>query len=295
MTHVLIGSHAIPMRSRFATIIIARKTMLYHSLLRALLMIMSFAVFAHAQAQDKEQDYRLRPGDIIKIQVFQNPDLTLDARITENGNITVPLVGVIRIGGLTAASAEQTIAKALRDGGFIQQPQVTINIQTMRGNLVSVLGQVNKPGRISLDTVNVRLTEVLALAGGIASNGADVAILTGTRDGKPFHQEIEVPGIFLDRRHQDNVVVVDGDAIYVHRAPTFYIYGEVNKPGSHRVERGMTLRQALALAGGPSQRGTERRLGLYRRSAGGEVQSLNPDLSDMVRPDDVYYVRESLF
>jgi polysaccharide biosynthesis/export protein len=269
--------------------------MLHSPLFRVLFMVAAFAFFAHANAQETGQEYRLRPGDIIKIQVFQNPDLTLDARLTESGNITMPLVGVIRIGGLTAAGAEQAIAKALRDGGFIQQPQVTINIQTMRGNLVSVLGQVNKPGRISLDTVNVRLTEVLALAGGISSNGADVVILTGTRNGKPYHREIEIPSIFLEQRHQDDVVVADGDSIYVHRAPSFYIYGEVNKPGSHRIERGMTVRQALALAGGPSQRGTERRLGLYRRGPGGELQTLNPDLSDMVRADDVYYVRESLF
>jgi polysaccharide biosynthesis/export protein len=265
--------------------------MRYQRLFRALLLIGAAAFLGCVQAQDMQAEYRLRPGDMIRINVFQNPDLTLETRVTENGNITVPLIGVIRIGGTAIGSVERTIAKALHDGGFVQDPQVTITLQTMRGNVVSVLGQINKPGRIALETVSIRLTEILTMAGGIASTGADSVIVTGVRDGKPFHREVEIAGIFLNKRIQDDLLVADGDVIYVDRAPVFYIYGQINKPGSHRLERGMTVRQALAAAGGPSQRGTERGLGLYRRGVSGTVEKL----SDAVQPDDIFYVRESLF
>jgi len=264
-------------------------------LLAAAFLALAAALALDARAQGLAPEYRLRPGDSISVSVFQNADLKLDARITETGNISYPLIGVIGLGGLTIAAAEQAIAKALSDGGFVRKPQVTIAVKSMHGNMVSVLGQVAKAGRFELETVNMRVTDLLAVAGGISQNGADTAILTGVRDGRPLRREIDIAGIFLDDRHQDNIVVAGGDVIYVHRAPVFYIYGEVGKAGAHRVERGMTVRQALALAGGPTARGTERRLVLYRRGAGGAIESLSPDLNDPIRPDDVFYVRESIF
>jgi len=251
-----------------------------------------------AQAQDKLDklpEYRLGPGDTIRIFVYQNPDLTLETRVTENGNITYPLIGIVRIGGMMIASAEQAIAKALQAGGFIKQPQVNILLVQNRGNQVSVLGQVNRAGRFPLDTFNTRLSEIIATAGGIAPTGADVVILTGTRDGKPFRREIDVAGMFINDKLDGDLMVAGGDVIYVQRAPMFYIYGEVQRPGSYRVERDMMIRQALAQGGGLTVRGTERVLRLYRRRASGALETLNPNLDDPVRPDDVLYVRESLF
>ena len=90
-------------------------------------------------------------------------------------------------------------------------------------------------------------------------------------------------------------MIAGGDMIYVHRMPMFYIYGEVQRPGSSRLERGMTVRQALAQGGGPTVRGTERRLRIHRRGADGKVEILTPGMDDPVRVDDVIYVNESLF
>jgi polysaccharide export outer membrane protein len=264
-------------------------------LLATLLLVLAMALALCARAQEHQPEYRLRPGDTISIAVFQNSDLKLDTRVTENGNISYPLIGIIRLGGLNIAMAEQTIAKALQDGGFIKNPQVTITVKSMRGNIVSVLGQVGKAGRFELETVNMRVTDMLTMAGGISSTGADTVILTGVRDSRPFRKEIDIAGIFLDDRRQDDLEVADGDVIYVHRAPVFYIYGEVGKAGSQRIERGMTVRQGLAAAGGPTARGTERWLILYRRGAGGAIERLSPELNDPVQPNDVFYVRESLF
>lgn len=259
-----------------------------------------FALFAMLaamglRAQGAQPEYRLGPGDNIRVSVFQNPDLTVETRVTENGTISFPLIGTVRVGGLTIPAAEQAIATALREGNFIRQPQVNIVLLRNLGNQVSVLGQVGRPGRYPLETFNIRLSEMLAIAGGIAPTGADIAILVGTRDGKPLRKEIDVPRMFLENRLEDDIVVAGGDVIYVHRQPLFYIYGEVQRPGSYRIERGMTVRHALAQGGGPTMRGTERGLRVYRRGADGKVEVLNPELGDPVLPDDVLYVRESLF
>ncbi|MGH8744168.1 MAG: polysaccharide export protein EpsE [Burkholderiales bacterium] len=260
-----------------------------------LLFILAAAFAISANAQDRQPEYRLGAGDTIRITVFQNADLTVETRVTENGTITFPLIGVIKIGGMTIGAAEQTIAKALQGGGFIKQAQVNILLLQNRGNQVSVLGQVGRPGRFPLETFNTRISEMVAIAGGINAMGSDVAILTGTREGKPYRKEIDIVGMFLNNKLENDIVVAGGDVIYVHRQPMYYIYGEVQRPGSYRVERGMTVRQALAQGGGPTPRGTERSLGMYRRGSDGKVVSLNPELNGPVQPDDVLYVKESLF
>jgi polysaccharide biosynthesis/export protein len=259
------------------------------------LLFITAAVFGlGARAQDRQPEYQIGAGDVVRILVYQNPDLTLETRVTENGTITYPLIGLIKIGGMTVAAAELAIGNALKSGGFLKQPQVNVIPVQIRSNQISVLGQVNHPGRFPIETFNIRLSEMIAIAGGISATGADVAVLSGVRDGKPFRKEIDIAGMFLDNKGQDDVVVAGGDVIYVHRMPMFYIYGEVQRPGSYRVERGMTIRQALAQGGGLTPRGTEKRLGVFRR-VGNSVVETNPNLNSPVRPDDVLFVGESLF
>jgi len=263
--------------------------------LGAVLLILAAAFTPGARAQDKLPEYRLGPGDSIRISVFQNPNLTLETRVNEDGTITYPLIGTARIGGMTIARAEQTIAKALDAGNFIKQPQVSILSLNIRSSQVSVLGLVSRPGRFPLETFNVRVSEMIALAGGILPTGGDLAIVTGERAGKPFRKEIDIAALFLSRGRDDDVTVAPGDVIYVHRAPMFYIYGEVQRPGSYRIERGMTMRQALAQGGGPTLRGTERGLRLHRRGANDQLEVTRPGLDDPVQPADVLHVGESLF
>lgn len=259
-------------------------------LLAALLALSSFV----SLAQDKS-DYPLGAGDTIRVQVFQNPDLTIETRVSESGSITYPLIGAVELGGLSVAAAEKKIADALQRGGFIQKPQVNIALIQIRGNQVSVLGQVARPGRFPLETVNTRLSDMLASAGGATPGGDDIAIVTGVRDGKLFRKEIDIPSIFLSEKLQDNLILQGGDTIYVHRAPVFYIYGEAQRPGSYRIERDMTVMQALAQGGGPSARGSEKRLRLHRKLPNGGIQQIEPQLTDPVLPNDVIYVKESIF
>lgn len=247
------------------------------------------------------QDYALAAGDNIRIQVFQNPDLTIEARVSESGVISYPLVGSVKLGGLSVGAAEKTIADALVQGGFVRKPQVNITLLLVRGNQITVLGQVSRPGRFPVETVNTRVSDMLAAAGGPLvgggnlAGGSDVVIITGTREGRSFRKEIDIAALYLSDSPENDVSVMGGDSMYVPRAPVFYIYGEAQRAGVYRIERGMTVMQALATGGGPTNRGTENRVRLHRSNAAGVVEQIAPQMSDPVLPNDVLYVRESLF
>lgn len=241
------------------------------------------------------REYVIGPGDILRINVFQAPELSLETRVSEAGTISYPLLGQVQLGGLSVRDAEQRIADGLRRGNFVRQPQVSILVAQVRGNQVSVLGYVNRPGRYPLELASTRLTDMLAMAGGVAQTGADVIVVTGTRAGKPFRKEIDLPAMFSGQAPIDDMVLQNGDVIYVDRMPTIYIYGAVQRPGAVRLERGMTVMQALAAGGGPSLRGTERGLKVHRRGPNGQVEVLEPTMHDRLRDGDVVYVRESIF
>ncbi|MBN8490169.1 MAG: polysaccharide export protein EpsE [Burkholderiales bacterium] len=246
-------------------------------------------------ASSMANEYRLGAGDVIRVNVYQNPDLTLETRIGEAGIVSYPLLGSVRLGGSTVSQAEKAIADGLRTGNFVKQPQVSIQVLQVRGNQASVLGQVNRPGRYPLEVADMRLSDVLAVAGGINANGADTLTLVGTRDGKSMRKVIDLPAIFRTDSRENDLIVQNGDVIYVERAPMVYIYGEVQRPGALRLERDMTVMQALASGGGLNLRGTEKGLRVHRRAADGTLQVLTPKMDDVLLPGDVVYVRESLF
>jgi polysaccharide export outer membrane protein len=252
-----------------------------------------FALGASAETAGKE--YVLGSGDIVHITVYQSPDLTLDARISEAGIISFPLIGQIKLGDLSVSQAEKTLADSLKKGRFLNDPQVTLLVTQVKGNQASILGQVTRPGRYPLDVADMRFTDLLAQAGGAQLDGSEIAVLTGQRNGKPFRIEIDVPSLFGASGNGQDPIVQNGDVIYVARAPMVYIYGEVQRPGQVRLERSMTVRQALAAGGGPSLRGTEKGLVLHRRDSEDKVQILKPGMDDVLQNGDVIYVRESLF
>jgi polysaccharide export outer membrane protein len=249
----------------------------------------------------QSRDYTLASGDAIRVLVFQNPELTLDTRVSESGTITYPLIGSVKVGNMSIAQAEAEIAAALKAGGFVKQPQVNIVLLQVRGNQVSVLGAVNRPGRFPLESFNTKLSDMLAYAGGINTTigtnggGSDQVIVVGIRKGVPFRKEINIPNIFLNNQPQDDIEVAAGDVIFVPPAPQYYIYGEAQRPGSFRIKRNMTIQQAVAEAGGPSVRGTERGMKVYRSNASGELQVIRTKPSELVQADDVIFVTESLF
>lgn len=279
-------------------------TALYRTLVAALLLMSMAAAQAQGQATPAQGsaaaavakgDYVLGPGDVVKVTVFQSPELSLETRIAETGIVNYPLLGQVTLGGLTVGQAEAALAKGLKDGKFLRQPQVSILVTQLRGNQASVLGLAVRPGRYSLELTTTRLSDLMALAGGVAPEGSDILTVVGTRDGKPFRRQIDFRTLFRSSGTADDIVIQHNDVVYVDRAPQIYIYGEVQKPGTLRLERGMTVLQALAAGGGLTLRGTQRGIRVHRRGPDGVVQELVPGLQDQLQPDDVVFVRESLF
>lgn len=250
---------------------------------------------ANPGAASASAQYRLASGDVIRITVYQSPDLSVETRLTEAGTISYPLLGTVQLGGLSISDAEKRIADGLRSGNFVRQPQVNILVTQVRGHQVSVLGQVGRPGRYPLEFGEVRLTDMLATAGGVAGTGGDIIVVVGTRNGQPYRMEVDLPTVFGPGRRNNDVMLQNGDVIWVERAPMIFMYGEVQRPGTVRLERGMTVMQALAAGGGLTQRGTERGLRVHRREADGRMRIFEPSMTDPLRPDDVVYIRESVF
>lgn len=243
-----------------------------------------------------QAEYRLGGGDVIRISVYQSQDLSLETRLSETGVISFPLVGALMLGGKTVGEAEQVIAAALKKGEFVKNPQVNVVLMQARGSQVSVLGQVNRPGRFALENGGTKLSDVLAQAGGVVLNQAsDEVVVVGTREGQAFRKVIDLPEVLDGRRRYDDIVLQGGDVVYVERAPVVYIYGEVQRPGQLRLDRGMTLLQGLAAGGGLTQRGTDRGIRIHRRNAAGQVEEIQPSMTEALRAGDVIFVRESLF
>lgn len=237
----------------------------------------------------------LGPGDTIRVTVFQNPDLTTEVRVSERGTIVFPLLGEFSVAGMAPSEAGARIADRLRQGRMVKEPQVGISVLQVRSRQVSVLGLVGKPGRYALDDISARVTDLLAAAGGIAPGGDETVVVIGTRDGKAARFEVKLPAIYGGADMSRNVELQNGDVVYVQPAPVFYIYGEVQRAGAYKVESGMSVMSALSLGGGLTPRGTVRGLKIHRRAQDGSVQTLEPQLTDVVVPNDVLYVRESLF
>jgi len=233
-------------------------------------------------------------GDVVRVTVFRNPELTTEARVSERGTILFPLIGEVHVVGMTPAQVGSRIAKKLRDGRFVVNPEVTVALAQVNSRQVAVLGAVNKPGRYPIDSQNSRLTDFLASAGGIAPAGAEHVTLVSTHDGRTVKRDIDLNAIFRSGDLSENVRLQPGDTIYVEKAPMVYIYGEVQKAGAYRLEPHMTVMQALALGGGLTVRGTQRGIKIARHTAQG-VREIEAHLSDPVKDDDVIYVRESLF
>ena len=178
--------------------------------------------------------------------------MTVETRVSENGTISYPLIGEVKVGGKTIQAAEQTVAQALIKGGFVKRPQVNIVLLQVRGNQVAVLGLVNRPGRYPLDTVSTHLSELIATAGGVApAAGNGTAVLSGTRNGQPYKYELDIASLFLNEKKPEDVMVSNGDVVYVTPGNQVSIIGQVLRPGRYSLENAkMNVVDALALSGG---------------------------------------------
>jgi polysaccharide export outer membrane protein len=136
---------------------------------------------------------------------------------------------------------------------------------------------------------------MLAVAGGVGPEGGDTATIVRVRNGKTTKQVVNLAEMIQSADMKANLDLSNGDVVYVERAPKFYIYGEVQHPGGYRLERNMTVVQALSIGGGLTPRGTQRGLRIKRRDAKGNLQEIDAKQDETLQADDVVYVKESLF
>jgi polysaccharide export outer membrane protein len=243
-----------------------------------LLLVLPFAALSQA-----DKGVRLGNGDAVRITVFQQPDLTTEARVSDRGTVSMPLIGETKIAGMTQQDAAKHIASEFKKGKYLKNPQVSVAVTTVRSRQVSVLGLVARPGRYALDDTSTNLADVIAAAGGIQPAGWEK--VTVLRGGKKHQVDL------LEK----TFALQNGDTVSVERAPVFYIYGEVARAGAYRLEPGMTVMQAIAAGGGITPRGSDRRLKMRRSGEDGKVAETDAKLQDVVKADDVIFVKEALF
>jgi polysaccharide export outer membrane protein len=261
----------------------------------SLATLLLFAMLCAAQMVNRaaaaDSDYHVGPGDLVRISVFGSPELALDARVSESGNITYPLIGQVPVAGLSAGQIEQALAQRLVSGQFLRSPQVSALVIEYQSQKISVLGQVTKPGQYPL-TASTHVMDLLAQAGGpVQPVAADEATLV-RKDGTKV--PVDLTRLFQGDPSQ-NFTVAGGDTIFVPKAAQFYIYGEVQKPGMYRIEKDMTISRAISSGGGLTPRGSERHTVVKRRDANGKEKQMSVKSSDPVQPDDVILVNESWF
>lgn len=262
--------------------------------MKRLLMWCMVTLLAFSASFASAADVQLGAGDVLKISVYGNPDLGLETRISEAGQITFPLVGNVALGGLSVSAAEKKLGGLLESGGFLRKAQVNIIVTQLQSQQVSVLGQVNRPGRYPIEGKR-SLMDMLAMAGGVSQDGGDAVSLIRKRNGKTTREIIDIVDMVRSADLNRDLDVAGNDVIFVERAPRFYIYGEVQRPGAFRLERSMTVLQALSVGGGLTQRGTERGIRIKRRDEAGKLEIINAKHDDLLQVDDMVYVQESLF
>ena len=208
-------------------------------------------IFKAATSREKEVEYRMGPGDIVQVSVFGIPELEkLEGEIDSLGRVSLPLVGEVKLGGLTLSQAQEVLTRAFSK--YVVQPKVSVAIKEYHSYRVSVLGEVNKPDVYALKGGRT-LMDVLAMAGGLKADASHT--ITLVRLGKERTSMI----IDLERLvsygtssegSQYNIILKPGDVVYVPKAGSIFVDGYVGHPGSFPLTSKLTVTQALAMAGG---------------------------------------------
>jgi polysaccharide biosynthesis/export protein len=191
---------------------------------------------------------RLGPGDLIEVSVYNVAELSTKARISNTGDVYLPLIDYVHVGDLTVEEAQVVIEKRLEDGGFVRSAHVTIFLDESISQGITLLGDVAKPG-IYPALGQRKLYDLLSAAGGFTQTaGRKVSIVRQNSQSGPI--TLSLPRNLADDM-QDNIDVLPGDTITVPRAPIVYVVGDVGRPAGLLVDNGsLTVLQALALAGG---------------------------------------------
>ena len=256
-------------------------------------------------------EYRIGQDDLLNVAVFEYPDMNTTARVTAAGRFSLPLVGVVTAAGRTARELELEIESALRDG-FLNDPHVTVFVEEYGSQPVSVLGAVRQPDIYQIQGRKF-LLDMIAMAGGLeetagktiqvirragARAGASGALDSGTPDDTIT---IDVEDLFVHGRTELNILIRAGDVINVPEAGSIFVVGEVAQPGEFILSNGrnLTVRQALAKAGGFGADPRKSDSFITRHFPDGASEEIPVDLDRVIRneaedvlmlPNDILFV-----
>lgn len=241
-------------------------------------------------------DYVVGGEDVLKITVYNHPDLTTTERVSGEGKITLPLIGEIRVANMTTDKVAKEIAARLADG-YIVDPNVSVFVVEFRSKKTIIMGQVNKPG-IYMLSGNTTFLELLSLAGGLTKDAGDTAIIKrkpsegGKKEGLIT---IDLNRLIVQGETSLDISLMDGDSVYVAKAGVFYVTGEVRKPDSYKHEEGLTVLKAITMAGGFTDKASSSRIRIIRKIAEKEKVIERVGTDEPVLPDDIIIVPESFF
>ncbi|MES2673450.1 MAG: polysaccharide biosynthesis/export family protein [Pseudomonadota bacterium] len=243
-----------------------------------------------------QTSYALGAGDEIRLTIYGQPELSTEGQINSDGAMEIPLLGGIKIAGLSTADAAKLITDRYQRGNFLKSAQVNMFVTKYRSQVVAILGKVNRPGKLILEGAT-SLTQAVAWAGGVSDAGSERLILIrNDANGRQERREYDLQKLL--NREADNSPVVwlkDGDTLYVPLAARFYVNGEVRAPGMYPLDRPLNVMQALGVGGGLNARASERSVKLFRKQADGSVNESKAKPDDVVLDGDVLVVQESLF
>ena len=209
----------------------------------------------------------LGPGDELEVTVYGAPDLSGHTRVSADGNISIPLIGYVRVAGLSSSEAEATIEAQLRKNNIVNDPQVSVYAKEYTNSGISVAGEVVKPGFYSALGPH-RLFDVLQAAGGTTDRAANKVVIS-------HRDETDATTLSISKDPAEmavsNVVLQPGDTVVVPKAGIVYVLGEVTRPGGYVLNStgGITILQVVAVAGGPTHVASAGKTRLLRRTENG--------------------------
>ncbi len=214
---------------------------------------------------------RIGGGDLLNISVYGVPELAQDIRVSNTGDVYLPLIGYVQLGGLTLDQAQTVIENRLREGEFVKNPHVTVFLKDYVNQSATVTGEVTRPGIYPILGTR-RLLEVLAAAGGLTTRAGKTLTITH-RDHPDEPVKLDLPAD-LTKSPKDNIEILPGDTLVVNRAGVVYVVGEVVRPSGLVMDNNekMTAVQAIALAGGPTPIAAMNSARLIRTTATGREE-----------------------
>jgi len=258
------------------------------------------------EEKDQISAYVIGSDDVLNIYVFDEPDLNQSTkyRVDADGMVTFALVGRVRAAGRTVREFQDDLIARLAQG-YIRNPQLRVDVESYRSQNVYVSGEVRSPGKVPMSGPTMTLVEALALAGSPTAQASAELIVVHpkkAKSGEPTLPDEDADAVRTKVNIKDlqigkaglGIVLQAGDTVFVPKAQLIYISGMVRNSGSYVLDPGMTVQQAIALAGGMNDRGSDRRITVARMINNKRVV-LKVKLTDIVQANDTIDVGQRLF